>query len=874
MALAQAASRPATDAQTSGVSGNKPLIQERVIFTWHNFLSSCSTWDLEDWLKWVAESHTMGYNTIMVHAYANNPMGAFTFQGKQREVGYLASSAKGRDWNTMHVSDVRRIVGGDKLFDGPVFASKAARVPGEKRVESAQELMRQVFADAGRRGMGVNFAYDFDTDQGNPQELIMLLPESARFKTEDGRLWLANPDTPEGYGYYKAAVSNWMKAYPQITKIVVFARYGETAWSSLNKAMPADWRKEYEELTARKEYQQMIAQFPKHKKQHLSSGFFCYAKVVKAVEKALKECGATNTQVAIGTWGFLFLPSFDAFLPKHIAYYGIDYDSLYGNPQLGTPERRAPLKLLGGSRPLIPVSWAHHDDGRYIGRPFTPFSDFTAKLNDAKVAGFGDFHWMTRPLDLYFYSHTRQVFSATQDEPLQKTCEWYATHKLGEPELSQYLYEWVTKAPIFGRDTSDFVITDDVLLTNKQKVIAGCRERMKLLEKATGKNAAYFRALEDFCIAFYEAQTKYQECLAAYRQLDLAAARAAIMACNPEEAVRKYAACISIGETTKGEKGYLITLNTRWLVYFYRMRQILGVAPVRINFGPTSHEKLAQSPGRFTYHFDAETKVWQTLGTEETKVKTFSAPKADHELGRSGLIGDKPFTVEAGPLAHPEHPGELPAGNYRLKLLFLDTDSTAEGQRVFKVTAQPVALTSIWTFEPIKAAYLRLKCQGRDNSDWNTFSEVKLAGLLRSETNFVTASAAAEGCPVKHLVDGIPDTRWAAQGRDQWVKFRLDPKVAVNRIGLAWPGGDSKKPIFAIETSDDDANWTPVSELQPAGKNSDAEVIVDVFKKAGRKNHLVEMELPVALKTPGIFRITLTPVKGEAVISGLVLETL
>lgn len=851
LSIAQAADTP-----MPGGTGNKPLFQERILFNWHNFLSGCSTWNLEDWQRWTEQGQKMGYNAVMVHAYGNNPMAGFTFQGKERPVGYLTTTAKGRDWGTMHVNDVRRLVGGT-VFDGPVFGSEAAMVPDEQRVQSARKLMGQVFADAARRGMGVYFAVDLDTEQSNSQELITLLPASARFQNEQG-LWLANPETPEGYAYYKAAVSSWMQAYPQITKIAVWARYGDTAWSSLNKALPPAWRKEYEDAVAR---------VPEARSHRLSPGLFAYSKVVLVVERALKECGATHTQVAIGTWGFGFLPAFDTFLPKHIPYFGLDYDALYGDPQLGSPKRRAQMRTASGQRPVIPMIWAHHDDGQFFGRPYTPFSDFTAKLKEANAAGFGSFHWMTRPLELFFAAHARQVFSATQDEPLRATCDWFASQQLGEPELSKYLVEWVTQAPMFGRDTTAFFI--DKNLTGKDDVIRGCRERLKLLEHSKGENAAYFRGLESFIIAFYEAQTNFQESVTAYRNGDVAAARALIAACNPEAVIRQYTAFTSIGRMTRGEKGLLVSLNTRWLVYFYRMRQILGVAPVRIHFGPTSHDKLAGQPGPFTYFFDAGHQIWQTLGTEETKSETFAAPLADHEIGRSGLIATQPITVEVRPLAHR---ADLPAGDYRLKLLCLDPGSTAEGQRIFNVTAEPVVLSPQWNFEPVKAAFLRLNCHGTDQGDWNSLGEVMLPGLLPSGADRVTASAAAEGCPAKHLVDGHAETRWAAQGRDHWVQFRLDPNVVINWIELAWTKSDTRTAKFEIETSVDGKNWTLVTNLKRVEKGSGAELTIDVFKKAGRANRLVEFDMPVVLQQPGIFQITLTPVQGEAVISGLVLE--
>ena len=38
---------------------------ERIIFNWHNFLSSCSTWDADDWRGWVGRASSDGYNAIM-----------------------------------------------------------------------------------------------------------------------------------------------------------------------------------------------------------------------------------------------------------------------------------------------------------------------------------------------------------------------------------------------------------------------------------------------------------------------------------------------------------------------------------------------------------------------------------------------------------------------------------------------------------------------------------------------------------------------------------------------------------------------------------------------------------------------------------------
>jgi hypothetical protein len=115
------------------------------VFNWHNFLSGCSTWDLADWQKWIDQSARMRFNTIMVHAYGNNPMFAFTHNGLEKPTGYLSTTARGRDWGTEHVLDVRRMIGAAGLFDSPVFGASAALASEGQTHQAATALMQKVF---------------------------------------------------------------------------------------------------------------------------------------------------------------------------------------------------------------------------------------------------------------------------------------------------------------------------------------------------------------------------------------------------------------------------------------------------------------------------------------------------------------------------------------------------------------------------------------------------------------------------------------------------------------------------------------------------------------------------------------------------------
>ncbi len=701
-----------------------PLVRDRIVFDWHNFLSGCSTWNLPEWNSWTAQSLKQGYNGIMVHAYGNNPMVSFSFNGKTKPVGYLSTTAKGRDWSTMHVNDVRRLFGGE-VFNAPVFGADAAQVPDDRRAAAARELMHGVFAHAQQRGMDVHFATDVDTISANPQELIGTLPADARFPIqtqavgwmgqEAGKLWLANPDVPEGYRYYRAQVAALMKAYPQITCLVVWFRQGGTPWMEVKVAeMPPRWQEEW---------QLEIARTPEAEKLWHASQMFAIGKIVRAFDRALKELGHERVQLAAGTWDFKFLAPCHRFFPPHVKLIGLDYNALHGRPQLGDDESRKVIRDVAAHRPVIPVIWAHHDDGNYVGRPYTPFTGFGTKLADAKASGFGIIHWMTRPLDLYFKSHAEQVWTATKDRPLRATCDEMAARSFGAATrgaMGEYLERWVSDAPNFARETSDYFI--DRPLTNVTQVVTDCRERLKLIESVDAKTQTpeqrhrldYFKGLEEFIAAFFQTHEHFQNAQAALKKGDFAAARAEMATCRPEAVIEQFATFSSLGGITRGEQGLVVSLNTRWLSHYVRLRQQLGLEPVRYAFAPTSHDPLAQLPGRFTFHFDGEHALWEGLGEKETGASVFvvpagatihrdaALPAAYEEICRAGVESKKPLRFALQPImaddsSNRSKPVPMPTGDYRLRLLAADPSSSAAGQRVFDVKVTSGAAATVRT---------------------------------------------------------------------------------------------------------------------------------------------------------------------------------
>ena len=633
-----------------------PIAGERLIFNWHNFLSGCSTWNLEDWQQWITQASRMRFNTVMVHAYGNNPMYAFSLNGETKPTGYLANTKFGRDWGTEHVLDVRKSVGAEGLFSGPVFGADASLVPDKDKVEAATDLMKDVFRFAAGRGMDVTFALDVDTEPANPQNVIRTLPASARFETHGFQL--VNPDTAEGYVYYRAEIEQLMKLYPEITQVAVWFRGATNSpWRGLQpEEFPADWQQEYAKAVEANPFLKRDADAP---------SMFAIGKIAMAFRKALDETGYSRVTLAAGSWRFNYLPSANLFMPAKVTLLPLDYS--YEFPSDPVQES---LRVIARHRPVAPIVWAQHDDREYAGRSYTPFAGFGSLLRWSNSAGYGVIHWTTRPLDLFFKNVANQVWAESENETLDATTSDMAKRTFGKSaqELGKrYLLSWIYDGPAFGEETSDRFVNHAV---DAEDEATGAKARLALLARmrplaadATARDwIGYFEDWERYAQGFYQSQSALQKSDAALKAGDLELARGEIAAANPENAIEQYSKAIRHGQISPGEKGILITLNLRWLPYVEAQRQAVGLEPLQVEFAPTIHEPLAQGSGHYSFDFDASKHVIEVLGSSElgTNVQEF----ATGSNCPSGIEVSAPVTLSVGGLAGTK----LPTGSYKLKL--------------------------------------------------------------------------------------------------------------------------------------------------------------------------------------------------------------
>ena len=643
---------------------DRPLTGDRFVLNWHNFLSGSTGWNLSDWEQWIDQVTKMRFTGVMVHAYGNNPMFSFDYLGETKQTGYLNNTRSGRDWGNQHVNDVRRLVGGE-IFDGPVFGTDASLAADDEKVAEATALMQSAFAYAEERGTDVIFALDFDTWMANPENVIQKLPPEAIFTFDDGHL-AVNPDHPAGHAYYRHILETLVETYPEVDQLSVWHRRAgsNTVWMSFPyERFPDDWKREYRaRLAANSHLEDGLT----------ASSMFAYGKLIAALQKARDEV-EPELEISSGSWSFHYVPYAHAFFPPDVPLLPLDWEVVFDRS-----EAQQILARAGEEREMYPILWAHHDDHRYIGRPYTPWPDLADRISDIDAVGFGIIHWTTRPLDLYFTNSARQIWSRTKNEDAGTTGADFVSTVFGDaPRLEDYYGEWATSGPMFGRETSDHFIDlgeqrHGHELPSWTEMLADSRRRTAELEGVlVPRGDAYLqyqRGMESFYQSFFENQIRFQRAYEHLGEHRVEEAADLLRASTPEETIRTYVDAVNHVGFTRGEKALVFSMNTRWLVDFYNLEQRAAIRPVRFRFSPTQHDPLAQAPGRYTYFIDDEGAWWRSLWEHELPEASFTD---------EGLLVDDAFEIELTTM----HGQALPADGYTL-IVTLNTPHQADAVRL------------------------------------------------------------------------------------------------------------------------------------------------------------------------------------------------
>jgi hypothetical protein len=660
---------------------DRPLAKSRYVFNWHNFLSSCSGWDEKDWLGWVDHSRKMGYNAIMVHAYFYNPMHTYSYKGVEKTTGFITTSAISHNWAAIPVNDVRRLPGGE-IFDGPVIGCR--KFIGHEHEKEypriVQSMMRNVFAHAADRGMGINFAFDVDMAIGYSQKLYkneLAEPDLI----ELGSRRAPNPDTAAGMEYYKAQIKGLVDSYPMLTQITCWFRGTSSLGGTRLELLPDSWREEFNSR---------IKKYPvlgKYGKEDLLA-YFVIAKLTRGYQKALEEMNITGIKIGCGCWRHQWVVPMAIFVPE-IELFPLDWNMRNDRPFMKSQSFLNDIKTYASGR-VIPYIWAQHDDGRYIGRCFKPTDKLYDKLKSADAAGFGVIHWFKRPCDLFFRNMQRQVWERSLNEPYSRTCERMAMDYWGDKSLGTYLANWLEDAPMFGRATQPNMCYrpwKECRFPDKTRSLVEERiafldavDASRMTKEQTGR-LDYFKALEKFVLRFIDAQRHLDRAEKHLTDGDLAKAQDELRRGNPEQAVASFARLSCTGHRDRNEMCYAVSLATKWLGDYDSFRQRARVAPIRIKFGEAEVDPAPVMYGRKDwqwYWLDKKGRFWEKIDLkllsrqklEVAERKPSGNESYTEDIFLEGLkLGEmnipvKPIMRAAG-LRNKTH---VAKGGYRLKL--------------------------------------------------------------------------------------------------------------------------------------------------------------------------------------------------------------
>ncbi len=705
-----------------------PIVEERFILNWHNFLSGCTGWNLEHYRKWIRQASRMGYNSIMLHFYGNNPAFQYTHNGETKDVGFMGATHKGPEWGIPLLNDVRRLPGANFL-EHPVYSSEVALVEDDQRVDAAVKLIQQALQYAESFGIKIHLAVDMDHYSCNPQNIIQTLPESARFKNGQ----LARPDRPEGYAYYKTQVKTLLETYPQLNTIIVWSRGEWTDWMTLKyEDLPKDWQAEYDAI--KEAYPTLDTMHPIYKNDK-GPAHFAYSKITQVFLSILTDLEREDVKIGYGGWwdrtGQELWRLHNLTEDPAVSLWVKDYSR-----DFRWPDKREIYSEISQKRKIYPIDWAHHDDGKYAGRPYRPHENFSDMLESSGVHGYGVVHWMTWPLDIFFKNIIRQTWASSRNESHETTSDIMAGHFFGEESkeaMGAYLKDWWVNAPSFGYATSPNYMNTRTrkegpvipnVLKDAAQHLPSSLERIRRLEKIdisrmsadAVKFHQYFLLNEKFIAGIADSSLKLMEAKEQMENGEIQAARSIMESSRHTETVKTFAQAAKAIGPSRGESGHLVRIASVWLYSYDYLCAQLGLQPIGYNFGPIPIDKFAIGAVNQKFHFDRDGYRWavhdapliqnggQILRTKSSGIigsdgqaidvdlSGFSAvaindlppaTSSDEEIAHTYVERDSAITLQLKAVIE-----DLVPGTYHLDLYFPASLSKAKGERMIQINFQ------------------------------------------------------------------------------------------------------------------------------------------------------------------------------------------
>lgn len=480
----------------------------RGLLPWHNFLSGPTSWNLDDYEKYLDRCKEENINFIGFHNYTGGGERYATYVEPMIKIeykhiipqAYFDNSLTAR-WGylPMHVKDYAYST--DTIFSLPngavAFGCDASITSNTtaEHYEKAQTLMQNVLKMAHRRGISMAMGFEFGVI---PPEYFSLNTGGNCFYWPGESNMIPNPTKQYAKEIHYATLDNILKTYPGIDYIWM--------WLNEHSFMGVNMDKALQDSIFLQKFNENQYYFSEAVDPSAKFIGVWALEYMKMTYEYLKLKGV-KAKIILGGWGGghqlpLLLKGLDRALPKDIIFSCL-------NPDLGKTPQPAFLADIAKNRKVWAIPWLEGDHQLWHFQPRVKMMRDHVKLAaEQKLDGVVAIHWRTEEprynlkTFAYFASNKKDEISVEQ---LYKS---YLTEEFGEkaakaitPLLVRMDIEqiqWNVPSPEFYAFTPEWGRLDQANIKLRKDIVAEASSCLNAVNGVQCKNLKRFIAMFQF----------------------------------------------------------------------------------------------------------------------------------------------------------------------------------------------------------------------------------------------------------------------------------------------------------------------------------------------------------------------------------------
>lgn len=564
----------------------------RGVLPWHNFLSGPTSWNLDDYEKYLDHCKEENINFIGFHNYTGGGERYATYVEPMIKIkykhiipqAYFDNSLTAR-WGYLPMQVKDYAYNTDTVFSLPngaiAFGSDASitSTTTSEHYEKAQTLMQNVLKMAHERGISMAMGFEFGVI---PPEYFSLNVAGDCFYWPGESNMVPNPTKQYAKEIHYAALDNVLETYPNIDYIWM--------WLNEHSFMGVNLEKALQDSTYLKIFNQNQHYFSEATEPSAKFIGVWALEYMKMTYDYLKAKGA-KVKIILGGWGGghqlpSLLKGLDRALPKDIIFSCL-------NPDLGKTSQPAFLADIAKNRKVWAVPWLEGDHQLWHFQPRVKMMREHVKLAaEQKLDGVVAIHWRTEEPRYKFKTFAHFASNKKSDISVEQLYKNYLTEEFGIqtaqaicPLLVQMdtdQIQWNVPSPEFYAFTPEWGRMDEVNIKIRKDIVTKASSCLNMANETQRNNLQRFIAMFQFELLLNEVNCAiepaymmkkqeyelgqtftYQEYQKSYQQL---------MNAPIKEMFETYVKRIN----SRGELGVLSSLNQRVWSEFNDLKNYLG----------------------------------------------------------------------------------------------------------------------------------------------------------------------------------------------------------------------------------------------------------------------------------------------------------